>query len=186
MRRARVFSLPFALLISALLSTTITLAQSGGTYNLEWNTFDSGGASFSTSGPYSLGGTIGQSDAGKLTGGVFTLNGGFWGGAPGSPTAATLTRFNAKFAPNKNFVRVKWETGNELNVVGFNVWRKVGKGEWKLHNKEMITAKHVGSIEGAKYAVAHKKVKPGKTYQYKIEIVKANGESEWSEVKTVK
>lgn len=103
-----------------------------------------------------------------------------------APTAATLANFNAKFASKKSIVHVKWETGNELNVVGFNVWRQVGKGEWKLHNKQMIAAKHVGSIEGAKYAIAHKKVKAGKTYQYKIEIVKANGESEWSEVKTVK
>lgn len=183
MNRARVFTLPFALLIFALLSTTIALAQSGGTYNLEWNTFDSGGATVSTGASYSLGGTIGQSDAGQLTGGLFTLNGGFWGGAPGSPTAATLTNFNAKLAPKKNVVQVKWETGNELNVVGFNLYRRGGKAKkWMLQTAEMIPAKNVGQVRGAKYSVIDKKIKAGKIYRYKLELVLSDGTSEWSEI----
>jgi hypothetical protein len=63
-----------------LLITLPVLAQSGGAYNLEWNTSDGGGGTFSTGGDWSLGGTIGQADAGSLAGGVFTLNGGFWAG----------------------------------------------------------------------------------------------------------
>ena len=58
------------------------LAQSGGGYDLSWNTADGGGATFSTGGGYSLGGTAGQPDAGLLSGGGYTLGGGFWcGGA---------------------------------------------------------------------------------------------------------
>jgi hypothetical protein len=53
-------------------------AQSGGGYELTWNTIDGGGVMFSTGGVYSLGGTIGQADAGNLSGGSYTLNGGFW------------------------------------------------------------------------------------------------------------
>jgi hypothetical protein len=53
--------------------------QSG--YDLSWFTIDSGGATFSTGGSYSLGGTIGQSDAGVLSGGTYTLAGGFWDGS---------------------------------------------------------------------------------------------------------
>jgi hypothetical protein len=53
-------------------------AQSGGVYNLTWNTFDGGGATFVTGGNFSLGGTIGQPDAGAMSGGTFTLAGGFW------------------------------------------------------------------------------------------------------------
>src|SRR5262249_28982361 len=53
-------------------------------YDLSWNTIDGGGATFSTSGTYSLGGTIGQPDAGPMSGGQFTLTGGFWpAAAPG-------------------------------------------------------------------------------------------------------
>lgn len=52
------------------------------TFELSWNTIDDGGATFSTGGTYSLGGTIGQPDAGSfaapLTGGNFELVGGFW------------------------------------------------------------------------------------------------------------
>ncbi len=71
------------LLVIALFAmlASVALAQSGGGYDLTWNTVDGGGATFSTGGEYSLGGTIGQSDAGVLTGGGYTLAGGFWGGA---------------------------------------------------------------------------------------------------------
>lgn len=50
-------------------------------YTIDWYTIDGGGTSFSTGGPYSLGGTIGQPDAGLMGGGSFTLVGGFWGGS---------------------------------------------------------------------------------------------------------
>ncbi len=53
--------------------------QSG--YDLSWYTIDGGGATFSAGGGYSLGGTIGQPDAGSMSGGSYQLNGGFWGGA---------------------------------------------------------------------------------------------------------
>ena len=55
------------------------LAQTGGGYDLTWNTIDGGGG-ISSGGAYTLSGTIGQPDAGQLSGGVYTLNGGFWGG----------------------------------------------------------------------------------------------------------
>ncbi len=69
------------LLLAALLSLpALALAQSGGGYDLTWNTIDSGGCTFSSGGSYSLGGTIGQADAGISRGGAFALGGGFWGG----------------------------------------------------------------------------------------------------------
>jgi hypothetical protein len=56
------------------------LAQSGGPYDLTWNSIDGGGYTFSTGGGYELGGTIGQPDAGCMIGGGYTLGGGFWDG----------------------------------------------------------------------------------------------------------
>ncbi|MBW7906082.1 MAG: hypothetical protein LC135_17050 [Phycisphaerae bacterium] len=48
-------------------------------YQLSWWTVDGGGEIFSTGGVFALGGAIGQPDAGDtLTGGVYTLVGGFW------------------------------------------------------------------------------------------------------------
>ncbi len=64
-----------------LLLTPVALAQSGGGYDLTWNTVDGGGAAFSSGGDYTLGGTIGQPDAGTMSGGDYTLTGGFWPGA---------------------------------------------------------------------------------------------------------
>jgi hypothetical protein len=52
------------------------------TYDLSWHTVDGGGATWSSGGTYSLGGTVGQPDAGNLAGGSYTLGGGFWQGGP--------------------------------------------------------------------------------------------------------
>jgi hypothetical protein len=50
-------------------------------YSIDWYTIDGGGAMNSNGGSYSLSGSIGQPDAGSQSGGTYTLNGGFWGGA---------------------------------------------------------------------------------------------------------
>jgi hypothetical protein len=47
-------------------------------YDLSWFTVDGGGVMFSTGGEFELSGTIGQPDAGMMTGGDFQLFGGFW------------------------------------------------------------------------------------------------------------
>ena len=63
-----------------LLAAVPVLAQSGGGYDLSWSTVDDGGHTPSAGGIYSLAGTAGQPDAGMMTGGTYTLGGGFWGG----------------------------------------------------------------------------------------------------------
>ena len=68
------------LLVVMFLAVESALAQSGGGYDLSWSTLDGGGGQ-SSAGHYTLDGTIGQPDAGALTGGVYALTGGFWGGA---------------------------------------------------------------------------------------------------------
>lgn len=68
-----------AVLLAAIsLTHATTSAQSGGGYDLTWNVIANGGATFSTGGTYSLGGTMGQSDAGTMSGGSYSLLGGFW------------------------------------------------------------------------------------------------------------
>jgi hypothetical protein len=71
--RAAVF-----VMITLLLVGSTALAQPGDGYNLTWWTVDGGGAGAGLPGPYSLGSTVGQADAGTLTGGGYTLAGGFW------------------------------------------------------------------------------------------------------------
>src|SRR5436305_10351087 len=74
-----------ALLVAAASSTSM-FAQS---YSIDWFTIDGGGGT-STGGVYSVSGTIGQPDAGKMSGGNFSLDGGFWSivalQTPGGPT----------------------------------------------------------------------------------------------------
>ena len=77
----RRFTLLLPLLALVLLPLSrMVVAQSGGDYDLTWSTVDGGGATFSIGGVYTLGGTIGQPDAGAMGGGDYSLSGGFWGG----------------------------------------------------------------------------------------------------------
>ena len=74
-------------LLTAL--TVVTDAVSG-QFALDWSTVDGGGGS-STGGVYSVSGTIGQPDTGAMSGGNFTLQGGYWAAlavvqTPGTPT----------------------------------------------------------------------------------------------------
>jgi hypothetical protein len=70
----------FWLLMAA--QSTSVLAQSGGGYDLRWNTLGGGGGP-SAGGSFTLNGTIGQADAGTMSGASFVLSGGFWGGIVG-------------------------------------------------------------------------------------------------------
>jgi hypothetical protein len=66
------------ILAAATLLTAAARAQSGGGYDLSWWTID-GGITFATGGTFNLSGTAGQPDASSaLTGGAFSLTGGFW------------------------------------------------------------------------------------------------------------
>ncbi|MBI4670996.1 MAG: hypothetical protein HY741_04935 [Chloroflexi bacterium] len=102
-----------------------------------------------------------------------------------STTAARLESFQAR-ARVKN-AKLQWRTGFELDVLGFNVWRSQHQntGYSKL-NAQLISAKHVGELVGAKYTYNDKTVKPGKTYFYKLEIVGGAGTLEWSEIERVR
>lgn len=58
-------------------------------YSIDWFTIDGGGGT-STGGVYAVSGTIGQPDAGAMSGGNYSLVGGFWGiiapiQTPGAP-----------------------------------------------------------------------------------------------------
>lgn len=65
--------------------TSTAIAQSGGPYDLSWNTVDGGGAgpsNASIGGSYTLSATVGQADPRNhpqtMSGGSYKLTGGFW------------------------------------------------------------------------------------------------------------
>ncbi|SRR6266446_4791295 len=85
-----------------LFLTTNVLAQN---YSIDWFTVDGGGGT-STGGAFSVSGTVGQPDAGHLSGGNYAIDDGFWGiiasvQTPGMPPL-TITRTST------NTVAVSW------------------------------------------------------------------------------
>ena len=73
----RLFFISIAALTAALLVVSIAVAQSGSGYDLSWSAIAGGGGS-SRGGGHSLDGILGQFDTGMLSGGGYTLSGGFW------------------------------------------------------------------------------------------------------------
>jgi hypothetical protein len=68
--------------VAALAVTALLLAgaRAADILTVDWWSAD-GGGSRSSGGAYVLNGTIGQTDAGGLSGGSFTLTGGYWAAA---------------------------------------------------------------------------------------------------------
>ena len=65
-----------AVVVAMLVLTSAVLAQSGGTFNLTWNSINGGGGRV-TSSSYTMEGSIGQPYAGTLTSGSYSLTAGF-------------------------------------------------------------------------------------------------------------
>ena len=89
-----------------------TPAQSGGPFTLNWFTLDGGGGSCSGGltpaggTKYNMSGTIGQKDAGAMSGGTYTLAGGFWSMTTIVPSQ-TNPKLSIELLPGR-VVRVFW------------------------------------------------------------------------------
>ncbi len=94
------------LLVLALSAVFAFCLPAEGQYTIEWSTVDGGGG-VSTGGVYTVSGTIGQPDAGTMSGGNFTLDGGFWGliAAVQTPGAPLLS---IALTPQLSTVTVSW------------------------------------------------------------------------------
>lgn len=71
--------LTITLLLGFLASSFVAMAQNG--YELPWYSID-GGAARSQEGVFTLAGTIGQPDTGEMSGGDYSLQGGYWASEP--------------------------------------------------------------------------------------------------------
>ena len=99
-----------------------------------WRTLDGGGVSFANAGSYRLGATIGQADAGTLTGGAFALRGGFWlgggvvvtGVGGGAPPSGALRFDAARPNPIRSSARLAFELPRASRV-GLSVFDLSGR-----------------------------------------------------------
>ncbi|MFN8471192.1 MAG: hypothetical protein U0822_03135 [Anaerolineae bacterium] len=83
----------FVVLLLAWPAPLPSLAQGDPGYDLTWWTIDAGGGK-SSGGVYNLSGTLGQPEGGALSGGGYTLLGGFWPGvSAATPTSTTTPSF---------------------------------------------------------------------------------------------
>ncbi len=119
---ARVFALLF-LLFAASFSVQ---AQS---YSIDWSTIDGGGGT-STGGVYSVSGTIGQPDAGAMSGGNYTLEGGFWGiiaavQTPGAPLLSILRTTTNTVVVSWPSPSTGWNLQQNTNSVSSVNWSNV-------------------------------------------------------------
>jgi hypothetical protein len=92
------------------------------------------------------------------------------------PTAPVVDRFTAR--PNAHGAQLRWTTGTETNLLGFNIWRyRNGKGV-KL-NRTLIQAKRSGEPTGATYTFTD--VRPGarRGLTYRLQLVNLNGQRSW-------
>lgn len=102
-----------AVSLAALGVCSSALAQSGGVYDMSWNKIANGSVPQVTGGAFTLSGTVGQSDAGLLTGGPYRLNGGFWNGValrqlldvPDATPVARPVRFALRGFPSNPVTR---------------------------------------------------------------------------------
>lgn len=97
----RTLAMALAAMLVAL-SVSVVGAQE---YAIGWWTVDGGGGT-STGGDYTVSGTIGQPDAGMMSGGNYSLIGGFWGivAATQTPTVPLLS----VWLTQTNTVVVSW------------------------------------------------------------------------------
>ena len=93
-----------------------------------------------------------------------------------APTAFTISEFTAQVQDAR--VQLNWTTANELNVLGFQVYRREGKRDETKLNAELIPAQNPGELISNTYAFEDANVRAGKKYVYRLQVVFANGESE--------
>lgn len=119
----------------AALSSFLGMASTAHAYDLiTWRSIDGGGVALATAGGYALGGTIGQPDAGTLTGGGITLRGGFWFGGlasvsgtdEGAPPAFAFRLLQTTPNPVRSRSRVAFELPRPTRV-GLTIFDVAGR-----------------------------------------------------------
>ncbi len=142
-----------ALRVVCLLPALVVLPMTASAQlSLDWYTIDGGGHTFSTGGALSLGGTVGQPDAGSAEGGEYALLGGFWvpshGDASNAPEASTEQEAPLAFRvaagmpnPFRDATRLEFDLPNDVPV-SVLVFDPAGRRVRTMHNGWMAAGRH--------------------------------------------
>jgi hypothetical protein len=129
----------------ALLAACLTFAGpvTAQNYAIDWFTIDGGGGT-STGGVFAVSGTIGQPDAGAMSGGVYSLVGGFWGvvalQTPGAPLLS-VTNANGTvivFWPRPADGFLLEQTGALTTPPGAISWSTVAPGLYQTNTTRIF------------------------------------------------
>jgi hypothetical protein len=137
---ARLKSVLLWLILPCLLAASAAvMAQS---YSIDWHKV-SGGGGTSTNGQYSVSGTIGQHDAGgPMTGGTYSLTGGFWAiyavQTPGAPYLFIIqSGTNAILSWSSAAAGFLLESNGSLSAPGG--WTAVSPGPTTMNGTNYVT-----------------------------------------------
>jgi len=92
---------------------------------------------------------------------------------PSFPTAVTLISFTA--TGGEDGVVIRWETGQELDTLGFHIFRSTGPdGPW-IQITENLVPGHLSSLLSQRYEYADPDVERGALYYYWLEEIDIHG-----------
>jgi len=91
-----------------------------------------------------------------------------------TPTAVTLASAGA--SRTAKGVLLRWRTGTEADLLGFQVYRSRGHS-WKRLTRSLIVAQ--GSVAGASYRFLDKTARRGVAYRYRIKGINRDGTTSW-------
>ena len=91
-----------------------------------------------------------------------------------TPTAVTFA--SASATRTAKGVLVRWRTGTEAELFGFQVYRSRGHS-WERLTRSLIVAR--GSVAGASYRFLDRKARRGVAYRYRIKALNRDGTTSW-------
>lgn len=173
MRRRMVLILFMLLLMGILAESSLPAGKVTAQEDaqLTWWIFGGGGGSSGGEDVF-ISATLGQMVSGLSEGGTVTLDAGYW--HPGfGPTSVDIIFFEAVWRAEG--VRVSWQTANEIDLLGFNLYRAESEaGPWVQVNPQLIPSQYLGQPEGGSYTWLDADVTPGEGVYYTLEAVDVN------------
>jgi hypothetical protein len=90
------------------------------------------------------------------------------------PLAVTVASFVAR--PAARGVLLRWHTGTEADLIGFQVYRSRGQS-WRRISHSLVAA--TGTVAGASYRYLDKTAVRGVAYRYRIKAINRDGSTSW-------